>query len=173
MISIRHAKPEDAKALVEIYKPYVEHTAITFEYEVPTVEEFTQRIETTLQKYPYLVAEYYGEIVGYAYAAPFKTRAAYQWSVEVSVYVKRGKQGLGAGRLLYEALEHKLVNQGITNMYACIAYPETEDQYLTKNSARFHEHMGFSLIGEFHKCAYKFETWYNMIWMEKWIGTHK
>lgn len=74
--------------------------------------------------------------------------------------------------MLYEELEQELAKMGILNLYACIGYPEAEDEYLTKNSAQFHEHMGYTKVGEFHKCGYKFQRWYDMIWMEKMIGTH-
>lgn len=97
-ISIRVATPEDAEELLAIYAPYVENTAITFEYTVPSVAEFRQRIENTLNNYPYLVAVSQGEIVGYAYAGEFKAREAYAYSVETSVYVKQGMTRGGIGR---------------------------------------------------------------------------
>lgn len=87
MIDIRVATPEDASALVAIYAPYVEETTITFDYDVPGTEEFVQRIQETLERYPYVVAEEKGHILGYAYAHAYKDRAAYDWAVEVSVYV--------------------------------------------------------------------------------------
>lgn len=104
-ITLRAARPDDAAALLEIYAPYVTGTAITFEYDVPSVEEFRARIEHTLKKYPYIVAESGGEIVGYAYTGEFKERAAYGWSVETSIYVARGKKHCGIGKRLYRALE--------------------------------------------------------------------
>lgn len=170
--TIRVATIEDAGELLGIYAPYVTGTAITFEYDVPSVEEFRERIARTLSKYPYLVAVKNGEIVGYAYASSFHQRAAYAWGVETSVYVKREVRNAGIGRALYEALEKALALQNILNLNACIAYPETEDEYLTKNSVQFHEHMGYRLVGEFHKCGFKFNKWYNMVWMEKHIGEH-
>lgn len=171
-IVIRIAKPEDAEELLSIYAPYVEWTAITFEYTVPTVEEFRERLYNTLKKYPYLVAEQNGEILGYAYAGPFKAKAAYAWSVETSIYVKAGERRRGLGRLLYEALERQLKKQGILNLYACIAYPEIEDEYLTEDSVHFHKKMGYRMIGTFYQCGYKFHRWYHMVWMEKMIGEH-
>ena len=171
-IIIRTATPEDAKELLEIYAPYVKNTAITFEYEVPSEDEFKKRIEQVLEKYPYLVAENNGEIVGYAYASAFHSRAAYQWGVETSIYVKKCKRNSGIGKVLYQELERILKLQNILNLNACIAYPEVEDEYLTKNSVEFHQHLGYELIGEFHKCGYKFNRWYNMVWMEKHIGEH-
>ena len=169
---IRIATIEDAKALLEIYAPYVKNTAITFEYEVPSEDEFKKRIENTLNKYPYLVAENQGEIVGYAYASAFHSRASYQWDVETSIYIKQDQRNSGVGKALYLELERLLKLQNILNLNACIAYPETEDEYLTKNSVEFHEHLGYQMVGEFHKCGYKFDRWYNMVWMEKHIGEH-
>ena len=169
---IRVATLEDAKTLVEIYTPYVEKTVITFEYEVPSVEEFKGRMAHVLEKYPYLVAERDGEIVGYAYAGEFKSRAAYDWAVETTVYVREDQKNSGVGKALYMALEQILAEQNILNLNACIGYPEVEDEYLTKNSVQFHEHMGYRFVGEFYKCGYKFGRWYNMVWMEKHIGEH-
>lgn len=172
-IQIRAAAMGDAKALLDIYAPYVETTAITFEHQAPSIEVFSDRMSGVLGKYPYLIAELDGEILGYAYAGQFKERAAYNWAVEVSVYVKRGKKRMGIGRRLYEALEKILAAQNILNLYACIAFPEREDdEYLSRDSVLFHERLGFQLIGEFHQCGYKFNRWYNMVWMEKHIGTH-
>lgn len=172
-ISIRVATPEDAEELLAIYAPYVENTAITFEYTVPSVAEFRQRIENTLNNYPYLVAVSQGEIVGYAYAGEFKAREAYAYSVETSVYVKQGMTRGGIWRELYMVLEKALKAQNIINVNACITYPEVEDAYANKNSKRFHEHMGYRFVGEFRKCGYKFGRWYNVIWMEKFINDHE
>lgn len=171
-ITIRTATLSDAQALLNIYSPYVEHTAITFEYDVPSVEEFASRIKNTLQKYPYLVAEKNGRLLGYAYASPFHERPAYDWAVETSIYVDQNIKHQGIGRRLHDALEDALRSQGILNMNACIAYPPEEDEYLDKNSVEFHTHMGYRLVGEFYKCEYKFHRWYNMVWMEKLIGNH-
>lgn len=91
----------------------------------------------------------------------------------MTIYLDRNVQKCGLGRKLYEALEERLREMGILNLYACIGYPEEEDAYLNKNSAQFHRHLGYSLVGEFRKCGYKFGRWYNMIWMEKIIGSHK
>lgn len=168
-VRIRSASPEDAAALAAIYAYYVEQTAVSFEYDAPTAEEFRSRIEKTLQNYPYLVLEEDGVIRGYAYAGPFKERAAYRFSCELTVYVDRGERGRGFGRLLYAALEEKLKEMGIRNLYACIGDPDEEDEYLTRDSERFHRRMGFARVGEFRHCGYKFGRWYNMIWMEKML----
>ena len=170
--SIRTATPDDAKELVAIYDYYVKETAITFEYETPSVEEFRGRIEKVLEKYPYIVIEKGKEILGYAYASTFKDRDAYQWSVELSIYIQKDVRRAGLGRMLYDELERRLKAQGILNLYACIGYPDEEDEHLTLDSVKFHEKLGYSMIGKFNKCGYKFGTWYSMVWMEKLIGEH-
>ena len=171
--SIRTATPDDAKELVAIYDYYVKETAITFEYEAPSLEEFRRRIEVTLEKYPYLAAEEEGRILAYAYAGTFKGRAAYDWSVETTIYVDKEARRKGIGGRLLAALEEALAGQGILNAYACIGVPrETEDEYLTFDSVRFHEKMGYRLAGTFHSCGCKFGRWYDMVWMEKPIGEH-
>lgn len=172
-IRIRTAEPEDAAALVRIYAPYVERTAISFEYEVPTVETFRERIRHTLKRYPYLVAEKQGEAQGYAYAGTFISRRAYDWSAELSIYIDMEKRRNGIGRKLYEAMEEILKRQGILNLNACIAHPEDGDEYVTMDSIRFHEKMGYRLAGRFEKSGYKFCRWYDMVWMEKLIGEHR
>ena len=169
---VRLATLEDAERLLEIYRYYVENTAITFEYETPTLKEFQGRMSSIMEKYPYLVAVQDGRIVGYAYAGAFHPRAAYHWASEVTIYLDKDARKTGLGRLLYEHLEECLTRMGILNLYACIGYPETEDEYLTVNSARFHEHMGYRLVGTFQNCGYKFQHWYHMIFMEKMIGEH-
>ncbi len=167
MIEIKEATIEDAKALVDIYSYYVENTAISFEYEVPTVDEFKNRIAKTLEKYPYLVARVDGDVVGYSYAGPLKTRAAYKNCVETTVYVHKDYKKCGIGKALYDSLQSELKKRGFTNLYACIAVCDVEDEYLTNNSWQFHEHVGFDLVGRFHSCGVKFGKAYDIIWMEK------
>lgn len=171
-ITIRTASKADAAKLLEIYAYYVERTAITFEFEIPTLEDFQSRIDNTLQNYPYLVAEVDGEIAGYVYASRFRTRAAYDWSVETSIYLDIKYQRLGLGRMLYERLEEILQQQNVINLYACIADPVEEDEYLNRNSERFHEALGYKTVAKFEKCGSKFGRWYNLIDMEKFIGEH-
>jgi len=171
--SIEAVSPEDANELLAIYEVYVRNTAISFEYEVPSIEEFTSRIRSISEKYPYLKAsDSEGNIAGFAYAGSFKSRKAYDWAVETTIYVKKDCRGRGIGKLLYSALEEELNAMGILNMNACIAYTEQPDEYLDNSSNYFHQSMGFSLVGTFHKCGYKFNRWYDMIWMEKMIGEH-
>ena len=157
---------------MEIYAPYVEQTAITFEWEVPSPQEFSRRITEILKGFPYLVLEDAGAIQGYAYAGPFKGRAAYDWAVETTIYIRQGAHGRGYGKALYTALEEELKRRHFLNAYACIAYSEQEDETLTHASPLFHERMGYTLCGTFHQCGYKFDRWYDMIWMEKLLAEH-
>lgn len=169
MLMIRAATVQDAPALLEIYGHYVLNTAITYEYEVPTEENFRRRIAKTLTQYPYLVWEEEGKILGYAYAGRFHERKSFDWAAEASVYVHKDARGRGIGPKLYVALENCLRLQGYVNLNASIAYPEVEDEYLTKNSVQFHSHMGYTLCAHFHNCAYKFGRWYDLVWMEKYL----
>ena len=173
-VLIRTACPEDAGALLNIYAYYVRETAVTFEYEVPSLEEFRGRMERTLSRYPYLVAMQEDRILGYACAGPIKERDAYDWSVETTIYLDRDARRAGIGSLLLDELEHLLKRQGILNVYACIGIPREEgDPYLTFDSMRFHEKKGYHLAGTFRSCGSKFGRWYDMIWMEKTLGDHK
>ncbi len=172
IVDIRVANLEDVPGLLKIYAPYVRETAITFDYEVPSVEEFREKIERILKKYPVLVAETAEGIVGYAYADTFKNKQAYDWAVETTIYVDKNCKKMGIGRLLYEELERILKAQKIVNLNACIAYPMEEDEHLSKDSVLFHEKLGYRMVGEFRQCGYKFNRWYNMVWMEKHIGEH-
>lgn len=171
-LNVRIAEPDDAADLLEIYAPYILNTAVTFEYEVPSEAEFRERISGIQKKYPYLVAESGGIPVGYAYAGEFKSRAAYEWAVETSIYVAPEKKRLGIGKTLYSVLEDILRAQNILNVNACIAFPGKADEYLTDGSLRFHESLGYKAVGEFHFCGCKFGRWYNIVWMEKFLGAH-
>ncbi|HFR3686722.1 TPA: N-acetyltransferase family protein [Streptococcus suis] len=157
---MRSARIEDAADLVAIYAPYVEKTAITFETEVPTVEAFASRIEKTLEKFPYLVAVEEGKIVGYAYASTYYARAAYDWTVEFSVYVQKEARGKGIGNLLYTALEEELTVRGFKNFLACIALPNPA-------SIALHEKKGYQQVAHFKKVGYKFGTWHDIVWLQK------
>ncbi|HEL1768438.1 TPA: N-acetyltransferase [Streptococcus suis] len=160
MIDIRSARTEDAADLVAIYAPYVEKTAITFETEVPTVEAFASRIEKTLEKFPYLVAEEEGRVVGYAYASTYYARAAYDWTVELSVYIKQEVRGKGIGTLLYNALEKELTARGFKNFLACIALPNPA-------SLALHKKRGYEQVAHFKNVGYKFDTWHDIVWLQK------
>ena len=171
-VNIRVALPDDAAGLLAIYAPYVADTAISFECEVPGEDEFRRRIERTLARYPYLVAESGGELWGYAYTGPFVGRAAYGWAAEVSIYLRQDRRRSGLGRRLYQSIEAISRRQNILNLEACIGSPDADDEYLNGNSIAFHSRMGYRMVGEFAKCGRKFGRWYNMVWMEKLLGEH-
>lgn len=171
-MDIRFATIEDAEAILRIYEPYVKNTAITFEYEVPTIEEFRERVKNTLKQYPYLVLEENENIAGYAYASQFHPRAAYSHCAELSIYIDPRYHGKGYGKKLYTYIEEILAKQNIYTVHACVASPEKEDEHLTNHSELFHTHMGFRLVGRHEKCGYKFGTWYSMLWMDKALCEH-
>lgn len=164
-MTIHTASEKNAEEIREIYDYYVKNTAVTFDYDTPTAEEFRQRITNTLKKYPYVTAEENGRVIGYAYAGAFKGRAAYDWSAEISIYVKHGCSSKGIGTALYSELEDRLKKLGIKNLYACITHPNEQ-------SEKFHEKMGYKKTAHFSKCGYKSEMWLDVIWMEKFIGEH-
>ena len=164
---IRLATPQDGEALSAIYRHYVENTAVSFEYDAPTPEEFRGRIQKTLAEYPYLVAEEDGIPVGYAYAGPFRTRRAYKHWAEASIYIKKDYHGHGIGRALYTQLEKILVKQNIYTVSACITFTDREDEHLTDASIRFHTCMGYHISGKHVDCGYKFDKWYSVVMMEK------
>ena len=165
-IIFRLAKIDDAEKLVEIYAPYVKNTNITFEYEVPTIDEFKQRITKIMSKFPYIVACIGDEIVGYTYASTFRERQAYNWCVETSIYINEKYQGRKIGEILYTKLEAILKLQNITNLVASITYPNPQ-------SIVFHEKFNYKKIAHFTKCGYKQNYWYDMIFMEKVINKHE
>ena len=170
---IRIATPADAEALLKIYEPYILETAITMEYVVPSVEEFRGRIEKTLAKYPYLVLENAeGKILGYAYASQFHPRAAFAWATEASIYLRMDEKGQGYGRALYEKLEEYLIKQNILDVNACIAYARPDSTHLTNASVAFHEKLGYKLCCQFHNICFKFNQWYDLVWMQKSLGKH-
>ena len=152
----RLAVPEDAPALLQIYSEYI-HSTITFEYTLPTTEEFAERIRTIAGFYPYIVAEEDGRCMGYAYAHRHMERAAYGWNVECSVYVLGSARGRGVGRALYGALLELLRLQGVVNAYGCIAVPNEPSEAL-------HRATGFSLLGHFPASGWKQGRWHDIVW---------
>ena len=159
-MEIRFAKPSDARSLLDIYAAYVENTAITFEYEVPTIEDFATRIAITLEKYPYLVAKEDGVVVGYAYASTYYARAAYDWAVELSVYISQDARGQGVGTRLYDALEDLLEQMGYIHFLACISLPN-------EASLALHRKRGYQQVAHFPKIGYKFNRWHDIVWLQK------
>lgn len=160
MIKLRIAAISDAKALSEIYGYYVKNTTVSFEYDAPDESEFASRIAEKLKKYPFIVAEEDGVIFGYAYASSFRDRAAYDWDAELSIYVSHGNYRRGIGKRLYSALLALLKLQHFANAYAVITCPNDP-------SVAFHEKLGFTLAGKFHKSGYKHGEWLDFVCYEK------
>ena len=168
-LKIRDAQIEDAERLVEIYSYYVLNTAVSFEYKVPSVEEFKDRIIKVKKKFPYLVCEKNGTIVGYVYASAYSEREAYSWTVSTSIYVDKDNRRQGIGSFLYVNLEERLKKLGIKNLLAGAAFIETEDEYLTHDSPKFHEKMGYTRVAQFKEVGKKFDRWYDLVWQQKKI----
>lgn len=163
-MTIRLAAPEDAGELLAIYAQYI-HTPITFEYTLPTREEFARRVQETRAQYPYLVAEEGDRIVGYAYAHRLRERIAYQWAAELSIYLDPAARGRGTGKALYRRLLELLALQGVRTVYGCVTSPNPASQAL-------HEGLGFALCGTFHRSGYKSGQWLDVLWYEKEIGAY-
>ena len=157
---IRFAKESDIPAILDIYAPYILNTAISFEYSVPTLDEFTDRFQGITAQFPWLVYEENGKILGYAYGSLPFGRAAYRWCAASSIYLVPEAQGKGTGRKLYAALEDLLSKQGYRKTYAII----TSDN---PGSLAFHEKAGFRFLCEFPDCGVKFKKLYSVVWMEK------
>ena len=161
----RFAAENDAEKILEIYKPYVENTTITFEYNVPTIEEFRERIRGILKDYPYIVCEYGNEIVGYAYAQRIWSRAAYQWDAELSIYTNEKYAGNGIGKKLYGILLEILKLQNVVNVYGLVTYPN-------KSSEKLHNYFGFKKVAFFENVGFKFGKWIGVTWFEKAINPY-
>ena len=159
-MKIRQAKQEDSEAILAVYAPYVKETTITFETQVPSLEDFQNRMAAIMEKFPYLVAEADGQILGYAYAHTYYARDAYDWTLELSIYVDRHGRQAGIGQALYDVLEEKLSKQNVVNLLACISLPNAP-------SIRFHQKRGFEQIGHFKKVGFKFGQWRDIVWMQK------
>ena len=164
-VCVRAAAPEDAKQLLEIYTPFVisedsSLSNVSFELAAPDVEEFRQRIQDISKQFPYLVGEVNGQILGYVYCHPYRERLAYQWAVEVTIYLAPAGQGKGLGRLLYETMEKLLCLQGVTMAYSCITVGND-------HSIKMHEALGYRLIGTFTNSGYKNGQWLDTVWLEK------
>ena len=157
---IRIAKQEDARAILDIYEPYILNTAITFEYEKVPLEIFQERMSKVQEQFPWLVSEMNGKIVGYAYASPFKERAAFAWDCECSVYVDGTVHQKGVATALYTKLLELVEQQGYYNVYALITVPN-------EKSIALHKKFGFRDVGVFQKTGYKMGTWWDLCILEK------
>ncbi|MCF0114300.1 MAG: N-acetyltransferase family protein [Erysipelotrichaceae bacterium] len=149
---IRTITDLDVEQVLAIYNYYIKETTITFETEELIFDRFIDRVHAIIDRYPFLVYEENGKILGYAYLAEFNPRSAYQWSADLSIYVDKEVHHQGIGRQLYEAIEKIAIQQGFVNIVSLV----TEEN---KNSVRFHERMGFKFIGTFEKVGYKFDRW--------------
>ena len=156
---IRLAHDGDAAAIAAIYRPVVEHTAISFETIAPDQHEIAHRIAETLRSYPWLVCDRDGHIAGYAYASKHRVRAAYQWSVDTSVYVDSSDRRSGIGRALYLSLFAILAEQGYFNAFAGIALPNA-------GSVGLHEAMGFEKLGVYRNVGFKLGAWHDVGWWQ-------
>ena len=163
--TLRLVQEQDIPAILEIYRPYVQETNISFEYEVPSLEEFSQRVRSIAADYPYLICEEAGTILAYAYAHRQMERAAYQWNAELSVYVDRAHRRQGLGRALYQALMELLPLQNVRTVYGIVTSPNPGSEGL-------HQSFGFHQAGLHHNTGYKGGTWLDTIWFEKQIGDY-
>ena len=164
--SIRHIEPRDIAATLEIYRPFVETTSISFEYEVPSLSEWETRVNTNTSEYPWLICEYNNEIVGYAYGSKHRYRTAYQWSPESTVYLSARFHRLGIAKALYETLFELLKLQGHVNVYAGVTVPNLK-------SEEFHQALGFYEVAVFKKIGYKFGSWHDTRWFQLHLVDHQ
>lgn len=158
-VTIRDARAGDAPALLDIYRPFVLDTAVSFELSPPSVSEFENRIASAQSQWAWLVAERADTVAGYAYASAFRTRAAYRFTVEVSAYVHASHRGYGVAASLYRRLFEILTEKGYCNAYAGIALPNDA-------SVAFHKSLGFTPVGVFHRAGWKFGKWHDVSWWE-------
>jgi len=161
--TIRLAAESDAAALRDVYAPYVEETTVTFETSVPSVSEMRDRVAETIERYPWLVCERGGELVGYAHAGPLRERGAYRWTTEGSVYVAERAQGEGVGTALYGTLLDLLDMQGYVELRAGITLPNPA-------SVALHESLGFERAGTREKVGYKHGAWHDVGWWRRELG---
>ncbi|MCF6744226.1 N-acetyltransferase [Blastococcus sp. KM273128] len=163
--TIRDATPADAAACAAIYAPYVTGTAITFEAEAPTPEQMAGRMAAASRTHAWLVLEDDGAVVGYAYAGPYKERAAYRWSCEVSVYLAQGRGRRGGGRALYTALFERLAARGYRTAVAGMTLPNEPSEAL-------HAAMGFEPIGTYRRIGWKHGRWRDVLWAQRPLGRY-
>lgn len=158
-MNIRMAHPNDCRQMLDIYGPVIKHTVTSFEYEVPSISQFRERVLGTMKTFPWLVSTWDDVITGYAYAGPHRSREAYRWSAELSVYVHPEYYRRGIAKALYHALMSILRLQGYYTALAGISLPND-------TSVRFHEALGFTPVGVYHNVGYKFGKWHTTGWWE-------
>ncbi|MPZ62691.1 MAG: GNAT family N-acetyltransferase [Propionibacteriales bacterium] len=161
---IRDASVRDAEACAGIYAPYVTDTTITFETDPPAPPEMAERIAAALRTHAWVVLEEEGRVVGYAYGGPYKSRPAYRWSCEVSVYLERGRRRTGGGRVLYDALFARLAARGFRTVVAGMTLPNDA-------SVGLHKAMGFEPVGTYRRIGWKHGAWRDVAWAQRAIAT--
>lgn len=159
-MTIRDARRSDVPAMLAIYAPFVEHTAVSFEYDVPTEAEFARRLEEHQAAFPWLVCEENGRVMGYAYAGRAFERAAYGWNAEISCYLAPELRGRGVGRRLYARIEEILTRLGYYKLFAVVTSANAP-------SVAFHRALGFRDAACFRNVGYKQGGWYDVLWLEK------
>lgn len=160
-VVIRFADPaRDAARILGVYRPYIEQTAITFDWDVPSEADFARRVRGIADAFPVLLLEVDGELAGFAYAHGMSDKAAFDWNAELTVYMDMSRRGLGLGRPLYALLIRLLERQGYVNLYAVITGSNAE-------SIEMHERMGFVLDAVHARTGYKFGAWHDTVWMRK------
>jgi phosphinothricin acetyltransferase len=159
-LRVRDASEADGSACARIYERYVRETAITFESEPPGDREMAERIKAALRTYAWLILEWEGRVAGYAYGGPFRSRAAYRWSVEVSVYLERGFERRGGGRTLYQALFTRLAERGFRTAVAGMTLPNDA-------SVGLHRSLGFEPVGTYRAIGWKLGAWHDVAWMQR------
>jgi phosphinothricin acetyltransferase len=162
---IRPAVDADIPGILDIYTPFVRDTAITFEYEVPSLSAFRERFQAVCAQYPWLVAATETQVLGYAYAMRFRERAAYQWCCECSVYIHPEARRQGLATQLYHSLFQELRRRGLINVYAVITLPNPQ-------SVALHEHIGFEAVGILRKSGFKHGNWHDVLLMELFLEQH-
>lgn len=165
-IKIRFAVESDCREMLDIYAPFVENTAVSFEYKAPSIDEFRGRVHEIQKKYPWIVCEIDNKAAGYAYASAFNNREAYDWSADYSIYVNPDYHGMKIGTALYTCLTELLKLQGFYNAFAGVTSSNTK-------SERFHKMFGFIPVGTYHNAGYKFNRWYDVQWFEYKISDIK
>ena len=157
---VRRATPDDAVACQAIYAPYVRDTVVSLEAEPPSVREIRERMQRSLETHDWLVLEHDGVVRGYAYGSTYRSRAAYRWACEVSVYVEVGRRRTGAGRTLYDALFESLVDRGYLTALAGMTVPNAASEGL-------HRRLGFEEVGTWRRIGWKFGAWHDVLWMQR------
>ena len=163
MMTIRNVRSADAEAILRIYAPFVLDSAVSFELELPSVEDMQKRIAHYTEKYPWIVAEENGEVIGYAYASSYRERLAYQYNVETSVYIDQQHQRKGVAKKLYDELFSILKEKGFYQAFAVITMPN-------EKSEAFHKANNFNSFAVFENVGFKFNQWHNVLWMARKIG---